>query len=133
MDFSIDTLSEKNLKQLHIRLCTLLLTEQFYEIGAYTIDVKNNLLIFEDEKISIFLKKSHLLVYFAVNINQILLREDIQSIVWNKIDSESERLMDAYIIELRELLSKDPNIWILNIRGKGYYMMVKKFSAVADL
>ena len=103
MDFSENPLSENNLKHLHIKLCTLLLTEQFYKIGAYTIDVKNNLLIFKDEKTSISLKESHLLVYFAVNINQILLREDIQSIVWNKIDSESE-LRDWLIKLIKELV-----------------------------
>ena len=124
MDFSIDTLSEKNLKQLHIRLCTLLLTEQFYEIGAYTIDVKNNLLIFEDEKISISLKETHLLVYFAVNINKLLLWNDILNVVWNKVDSQSERCMETSIIRLGKLLSKDPNICIKNMSDEGYYMMV---------
>jgi len=113
------------INQLDIRLSTLLLNIQFHIIGAYTVDVENMLLIYEEEKKSITAKETYLLVYFANNLNQLVMWEDVLKAIWNNTDIRSANCMRVYISNLRKLLSKDPNIQIMNIHGKGFKMMVK--------
>ena len=44
--------------------------------------------------------------------------------IWKDDNYYNSRSMDVYICKLRKLLSKDPNITIINIHGKGYRIIV---------
>ena len=113
------------IKQLDESLSTLLLNIQFHKIGAYTIDVENMLLIYKEEKVSITAKESYLLVYFAHHLNQLVMREDVLNSIWNSTDPRCARSMDVYVVSMRKLLSKDQNIEIITIHGKGLKLMVR--------
>lgn len=104
-------------------LKVLLQTPQ-YKIGAYTIDVEKRLLTLNDEAVKLTKKELYLLIYFAVNVNTSMIRKDILNTIW-KVDTYSNsRSLDVYVCKMRKLLSKDPNILIVNIHSKGYRIVV---------
>lgn len=107
---------DENLKKL--------MSASSYKIGDYTFDVEKRMLQFKEESIKLTAKESYLLVYFNANTNNLLTRNDILTTIW-KVDTYSNaRSLDVYICRLRKLLSKDSNILILNLHGKGYKMII---------
>ncbi len=95
-----------------------------YSLGAYTIDVQKRLLIINGEVTKLTTKESELLVLFAANANEIIERRYALKMIWEDDNYYNARSMDVYICKLRKLLNKDPNIYIINIHGKGYKLMV---------
>ena len=101
-----------------------LLTVPSYKIGAYTLDVEKRLLTLKDESVKLTKKESYLLVFFAANVRRSLVRNEILTAIWKEDTYTNSRSMDVYICKLRRLLSKDPNILIVNIHGKGFRMVI---------
>jgi len=95
-----------------------------YTLGSYTIDVQKRQLIFNGEAQKLTTKESELLILFAANANEIIDRRYALKMIWEDDNYYNARSMDVYICKLRKLLSKDPNIYIINIHGKGYKLMV---------
>jgi two-component system OmpR family response regulator len=101
-----------------------LLTVPSYKIGAYTFDVGKRMLSLNEESVKLTKKESYLLIFFAANVRKSLVRNEILTAIWKEDTYTNSRSMDVYICKLRKLLSKDPNIIIVNIHGKGFRMVI---------
>jgi len=101
-----------------------LMSASSYSIGDYIFDTQKRLLWHENESIRLTKKESYLLVLFSTHVNEFLNRVEIFNIIWKNETYSNSRSLDVYVFKLRKLLSKDANILILNIHGKGYKMIV---------
>lgn len=101
-----------------------LMSAPSYKVGAYTFDVEKRVLNINTESVKLTRKESYLLVLFAANINNFLDRKEMLNTIWKDDSYYNSRSMDVYICKLRKLLSKDTNIVIINIHGKGYRMII---------
>jgi len=95
-----------------------------YKLGAYTFNVETRELSFNGEATKLTRKETYLFVLFAANANSMLDRKYMLTTIWKDDNYYNSRSMDVYICKLRKLLSKDPNITIINIHGKGYRIIV---------
>jgi len=71
-------------------------------------------------------KESDLLRMFAIHKNDLLDRSFALKSIWGDDNYYNSRSMDVYIAKLRKYLSKDPNISIVNVHGKGFKLFVKE-------
>lgn len=104
----------------------VLMSVPSYKIGAYTFDVEKRLLYYNNESVKLTKKESYLLVYFVSNAGKSLYRNEILTTIWKKDTYPNSRSMDVYICKMRKLLSKDPNIFIVNIHGRGFRIIIDK-------
>lgn len=96
-----------------------------YQIGAYTFDVKNQILNHSKEQKSLTKKETRILSFLCEHINDIAPRDLILKNIWGTDDYFSGRSMDVFISKLRKYLSADENIQISNIHGVGFKLEVK--------
>jgi DNA-binding response OmpR family regulator len=101
-----------------------LMKVDFYQVGFYTIDVKNRRLIFKDEVYKLTNKEFLVLIIFAANLNSFVNRETVLTAVWNEDNYLNSRSMDVYICKIRKLLSKDERIDLVNTHGKGFRLYI---------
>ena|ERR1035437_2582104 len=113
------------LNELDATLKVYMTNAQFYKIGLYTLDTVNRLLIYNNEPEHLTRKETYVMVYFAANLNQVVLRADLLQSIWIDSTHQNSRSLDVYICKMRKLLSKDPAIYIVNVHGKGYRMVVR--------
>lgn len=98
--------------------------EKYYEIGAYKLDVKEQMLNLGVEERPLTLKETKLLSLLCQKKNSIIKRENILIDLWGKNDYFLGRSLDVFISRLRKYLKKDKNIYIENIRGVGFKLNV---------
>ena len=94
-----------------------------YNIGSYTFDPLHQLLIHNKETIKLTTKESELLELLYQQGNDMLERNFALRTIWIDDNYFNARSMDVYISRLRKYLSKDPDIKIINIHGKGYKLI----------
>lgn len=94
--------------------------DQVYNIGRFTFDYRNLILLKDGEKQSLTQKEGKLLRLLAISQNEILTREKALEVVWGEADYFSGRSMDVYISKLRKYLKDDPTVTIENIHGVGF-------------
>lgn len=99
--------------------------KDFFTIGNYTFDYKNQLLKSKKTEKSLTKKEADLLKLLAIHMNQVLQRDIILNSIWGKDDYFSGRSMDVFITKLRKYLSEDASIKIINIHGVGFKMTVE--------
>lgn len=95
------------------------------QIGAYTFEVNNQLLIHPDEQKKLTLRESLLLQLLTESMGDIVKREHLLKEVWGTDDYFAGRSMDVFISRLRKYLSKDPSIEIINHHSVGFKLFVK--------
>jgi len=98
--------------------------EKYYKIGAYKLDVKEQILNLGVEERPLTLKETKLLSLLCQKKNSIIKRENILIDLWGKNDYFLGRSLDVFISRLRKYLKKDKNIYIENIRGVGFKLNV---------
>jgi DNA-binding response OmpR family regulator len=96
---------------------------ELYFIGAYTFDPLHQLLTFNKETIKLTTKESELLELLYQQGNDMLERNYALKTIWIDDNYFNARSMDVYISRLRKYLSKDADIRIINIHGKGYKLI----------
>jgi DNA-binding response OmpR family regulator len=94
-----------------------------YKIGKFTFDVTRQMLIFRDQSQKLTTKESELLELLCRYQNEVLERNFALKAIWIDDNYFNARSMDVYITKLRKYLSKDENVQILNIHGKGYKLL----------
>lgn len=92
-------------------------------IGNYVLNPNRHLLHFGSEMIQLSFRQSELLKMLYENRNTILNRQDILN-GWSGDYVSSGRSLDVFVSRLRKFLEKDPHIKIINIRGKGYKLLI---------
>jgi DNA-binding response OmpR family regulator len=95
-----------------------------YQLGDYTFDYNNRLLIFSGEARKLSTKESELLKLFCSNMNSLLLRNLILTKVWGSDNYFASKSMDVYLSKLRKLLREDPRVEIQNLHGTGFKLML---------
>ena len=95
-----------------------------YTVGAYSFDIKNQLLIHPKEEKKLTKKETRILTFLCEHLNDIAPRELILKSIWGDDDYFSGRSMDVFISKLRKYLSLDENIQISNIHGVGFKLEV---------
>jgi len=94
----------------------------FSRIGIYLVNYLNQTLKIDNETIHLSTKEVDLLKLLIANKNKILKRKDALKELWGINDYFNRRSMDVYVSKLRKYLSKDKNIKITNIHGKGFIL-----------
>ncbi|GAB4448124.1 MAG: response regulator transcription factor [Bacteroidia bacterium] len=102
--------------------------QKVFDIGDYTFNYEEKQLIHRPskEQMSLTTKESELLRLFAIHKNDLLDRSFALRSIWGDDNYYNSRSMDVYIAKLRKYLSKDPNISIVNVHGKGFKLFVKE-------
>jgi DNA-binding response OmpR family regulator len=98
--------------------------ETVFAIGNYTFDFGRQTLAIGTKEISLTAKESDLLRLLCVNKNQILDRNYTLSTVWTGENYFNARSMDVYITKLRKYLSEDSSVQIINVRGRGFKLVL---------
>lgn len=98
--------------------------EEFYQIGEFSLDVKEQKLSIEKKERKLTLKETKLLTLLAQKVNTITKRETILVNLWGKNDYFLGRSLDVFISRLRKYLDADSSIQIENIRGVGFKLVV---------
>jgi len=97
-----------------------------YQIGAYTFDYNNQLLVIEDQEMHLTKKEAEVLHLLCLHRDKLLRREVVLKNVWGENDYFMGRSMDVYITKLRKYLKADERISILNIHGTGFRLEVNE-------
>jgi DNA-binding response OmpR family regulator len=97
--------------------------QDVYELGLYTFYYTKQVLVIDNKEIKLTSKEADLLRLLCLNRNQVLDRNSALFSIWNDDSYFNARSMDVYITKLRKYMSEDPNILIINIRGKGFKLI----------
>ncbi len=99
--------------------------EATYEIGKYTFDYKNLLLVYSQGEQRLTKREADVLNMLCMNINNVLRRDIALKSIWGEDDYFMGRSMDVYITKLRKYLKDDPSVSIINIHNTGFMLEVK--------
>ncbi len=94
------------------------------QIGSYTLDPTNLLLIYKEDRQQLTEKECQILVYLANNQNKLMPKKNMLEHIWQQSDYFTSRSMDVFISRLRKYLSRDVNVKILRVRGQGIKLEV---------
>jgi len=97
-----------------------------YNIGKYIFSYQAQILDFKGRSQKITHREAELLKLLYENKNNILDREPTLTKLWGEDNYFTGRSMDVFISKIRKYLQEDPNLEIINIRGKGYKLIVKE-------
>ncbi len=96
--------------------------EDYSLIGKYIVNYSTQTLKIDNEIINLSVKEIDLLKLLILNKNKILKRKEALKKLWGTNDYFNRRSMDVYVSRLRKYLSKDSNIKITNVHGKGFIL-----------
>lgn len=97
-----------------------------FQLGDYTFDYRNQLLMRNSEKQQLTVKEAGLLRLLSLHRNEVLTREKALEVVWGGNDYFAGRSMDVYISKLRKYLKEDQRLIIENIHGVGFRLEVSE-------
>lgn len=98
--------------------------QEFYILGKYHLDVREQELSINKDKRKLTLKETKLLALLIEKVNVVVKRENILINLWGKNDYFLGRSLDVFISRLRKYLKNDESIFIENIRGVGFKLVV---------
>lgn len=96
-----------------------------YIIGNYKFSYEAQVLNHKENIQKLTHLEAELLKLLYENKNKILDREPTLTKLWGEDNYFTGRSMDVFISKIRKYLQDDPNLEIINIRGKGYKLIVK--------
>lgn len=100
-------------------------TKEFFEIGKYQVDGKNQKLIFEGDFITMTTRETELLKLLASNQNNLCTHKDILLKLWGDNDYFNRKSLNVFITRLRNYLKEDKGVKIENVHGKGFILRVQ--------
>ena len=101
-------------------------TPEIFHIGEYTFNAPCQTLQFQQqEPTKITATDAALLEMICRHKNSILERKHALERIWHEDNYFTARSMDVFITKLRKYLLHDPNVKIINVRGRGHKLMVK--------
>ena len=95
-----------------------------YCVGRYEFDHTYQVLRLGKKEKKLTSMEADLLKYLCDNLNQTLDRKAVLQKLWGDDNFFNARSMDVFITKLRRYLKEDSNIEIINVRGKGYKLLV---------
>ena len=118
-----------SMEELIVRMEALLSRVQLEQddealiIGNYQFNRIKQTLELDGETQQLTHREAQLLFHLSEKRNEILDRMGILKKLWGDDDFFNARSMDVFITKLRKKLSKDPEVQILNSRGRGYKLV----------
>ncbi|MCM1356688.1 MAG: response regulator transcription factor [Staphylococcus sp.] len=97
-----------------------------YQIGRYSFDATNQVLTVDGKDIVISNLEARILKKLAANIGRTIDASELMIAVWQRDEQSNRNSLHGYIHKLRRTLSQDPAISIINQRGFGYMLTIKK-------
>jgi two-component system, OmpR family, response regulator len=101
-------------------------SRDIYEIGKFIFNSKLRTLTFGEKEYKLSPKEGQLLELLAINPNALISRDMALKKIWGADDYFTARSMDVYITKLRKYLSDDPSIFIKNIHGAGFQLVINE-------
>ncbi|MCC7050964.1 MAG: response regulator transcription factor [Bacteroidia bacterium] len=103
-------------------------TEQtFFKVGDYVFDYQHQTVKYKNQDHQkLTSKEADLLRLLCIHLNNVMERSFALKSIWGDDSYFNARSMDVYIAKLRKYLSKDSNIEIINVHGKGFKMICTK-------
>jgi len=98
-----------------------------FAIGGYTLDLSTQTLTYlEKESTELSLIEAKLLKELIINAGHTVDASTMMQLIWQRDDPYSRNSLHGFIHKLRHYLRHDPSISILNQRGIGYMLAVKR-------
>lgn len=98
--------------------------QHMYKFGRYTLDTLHHVIIIDGREKRLTTKELELLFLFYEHKNRIVERSLALRRVWNTENYFNARNMDVYIGRLRNILCDDPCVYLENVHGIGYKLVV---------
>lgn len=98
--------------------------QNIFKIGTYQFDYNKQTLQINQSEQKLTHKEAELLRLLCLHKNHILDRNVALNLIWKDNSFYNSRSMDVYISKLRKYLSKDEQIEILNVHGKGFKLAI---------
>lgn len=92
--------------------------------GNFTFDYPNRVLCSPEDQVNLTKKEAEVLRMLALNVNNVVKREQVLTDVWGENDYFMGRSMDVYIARLRKKLAADKNVNIVNVHRMGFKLEV---------
>ncbi|MBO9617238.1 MAG: winged helix-turn-helix transcriptional regulator [Dyadobacter sp.] len=93
-------------------------------LGKFLFNVKDQRLLLETEVVSLTDKECKVLELLHKNFGELILRETLMQEVWINEGVITGRSLDMFVSKLRKKLSRDPELRITNVHGKGYKLEI---------
>ena len=93
-------------------------------LGKFLFDVKGQRLLLGSEVISLTDKECKVLELLHKNFGELIPRETLMQKVWIDEGVITGRSLDMFVSKLRKKLSRDPELRITNVHGKGYKLEI---------
>jgi DNA-binding response OmpR family regulator len=93
-------------------------------LGKFLFNVKGQHLLLESEVISLTDKECKVLELLHKNFGELIPRETLMQEVWINEGVITGRSLDMFVSKLRKKLSRDPELRITNVHGKGYKLEI---------
>lgn len=100
-------------------------TNSRHSIGLYNFDAVTRELFFGEETLKLTAMEAQLLEMFCESENGVVSRDLALKRIWGDEDYLKGRSLNVYVSKLRQFLSKDPAIDILNVHGTGYRLVYR--------
>jgi DNA-binding response OmpR family regulator len=94
------------------------------QFGTFTFDYPNRILCSPSAEVNLTKKEAEVLRMLALNINNVVKRENVLTSVWGENDYFMGRSMDVYIARLRKKLQVDKAVSIVNVHRMGFKLSV---------
>ncbi len=121
------------LRELLVRVKSLLRSRvheavegMVYAVGKYNYDATNQLLAINGEETAISNIEARILHKLVSNIGRTVDASELMIAVWGRDEVCNRNSLHGYIHKLRKALRHDTDIMIINQRGFGYMLTVRK-------
>ena len=94
------------------------------KIGRYLFDPAKQKLSVDDREVTLSHREAELLRRLYQQRNEVLGRSEVLTELWGDDSFFNGRSLDVFITKLRRHLREDPKIQIINIRGRGYKLVL---------
>ena len=97
--------------------------EKVFNIGLFTFDYKQQLIMSKDSSQKLTTKENELLYHLCRKMNSVLSRDEALLKIWGDDSYFTSRSMDVFITKLRKHFKADPSIKIMNVHGEGFKLL----------
>jgi len=95
-----------------------------FQVGRSFFDFQKRMLSYQDNIEILTCKEADLLALLVSNANTLVERTFILKAIWTENTYMNARSMNVYVIRLRKLLIKIPDVMLLTVHGKGYKLLM---------
>lgn len=100
-------------------------------LGKFLFNVKGQHLLLESEVIPLTDKECKVLELLHKNFGELIPRETLMQEIWINEGVITGRSLDMFVSKLRKKLSRDPELRITNVHGKGYKLGIPEIGMAA--